>query len=134
MEKQGFVSLWIGNMCSQDLLNEYTELIYTDEGEWLPSSFLTDFNINIDDFDEDFIEKICHENNINTLKELICGCSYEDVVIGKFVNMIGNKLPKETNSAILLYNFSYDNKQKINNKEIGFRYMGTVQYDTDKLL
>ncbi len=39
MEKEGLVSLWIGNMRSQDLLDEY---------------------ISIDDFDEDFIEKVCY--------------------------------------------------------------------------
>ncbi|UOQ94875.1 hypothetical protein MUO14_08090 [Halobacillus shinanisalinarum] len=41
MEKQGYVSLWIGNI--QD---------------FLPSPFLNDFAIDIDDFDEDFFEKV----------------------------------------------------------------------------
>lgn len=91
MEKEGLVSLWIGNMRSQDLLDEY---------------------ISIDDFDEDFIEKVCYWNDINTLKELINGCSYEDIIINKFINMIGDKLPKEINSAILLYDFVYDDNER----------------------
>lgn len=132
MEKEGFVSLWIGNISSQNLLDEYTELIYTDKGEWLPSSFLADYNINIDDFDEDFIEKVCYENDINTLKELINGCSYEDIIIHRFLNLVGDKLPKEINSAILLYNLVYDaNEKKANNKKTTFRYIGAVQYNVD---
>jgi hypothetical protein len=129
MEKEGFVSLWIGNIDSQDSLDEYAELIYTDEGEWLPSTFLADFNIDKDDFDEDFIEKICHEKNVKSLNELIAGCSYEDVVIPGFINVFGDDLPKGVNSAILLYNYEYDgNTKKTINGEQSFRYISTVQY------
>lgn len=129
MGKDGFVSLWIGNIDSQDLLDEYAELIYTDEGEWLPSPFLGDFNINMDDFDEDFIEKVCHGNEVMTLSELISGCSYEDVVILKFINMYGDKLPNDINSAVLLYNFGYNgNTKEVQKDELNFKYIGTVSY------
>lgn len=129
MEKEGFVSLWIGNIDSQNSLDEYAELVYTDEGEWLPSPFLTDFNIVIDEFDEDFIEKVSYEDNVKSLKGLITGCSYEDVVIPRFINVFGDELPKGVNSAILLYNFEYDgNTKETKNSELSFRYVGTVQY------
>ena len=58
MEKEGYVSLWIGNLESDEKLLEYVELVYTDDGEWLPSQFLQDFNIDIDDFNEDCIESV----------------------------------------------------------------------------
>lgn len=129
MEKEGFVSLWIGNIDSQDSLDEYTELIYTEEGECLPSTFLADFNIDMDDFDEDFIEKVCHKKNVKSLNELIAGCSYEDVVILRFTNVLGDGLLKGVNSAILLYNYEYDgNIKKTRNGEQSFRYISTVQY------
>ena len=52
MEREGYVSLWIGNSKSDEELLEYVELVYTDDGDWLPSQFLQDFNIDINDFDE----------------------------------------------------------------------------------
>lgn len=57
MEKQGYISLWVGHIVNEEELNEYLELIYTDEGELLPSGFLRDFHIDLDEIDEDFIEK-----------------------------------------------------------------------------
>lgn len=129
MEREGFVSLWIGKMDSEDLMDKYVELIYTDMGEWLLSPFLTDFNININDFDEDFIEKVCHENDVKTLNRLIAGCSYEDVVISRFISIFDDKLPKGINSAILLYNFEYDgNIKEIEHDILSFKYVGTVKY------
>lgn len=129
MEREGFVSLWIGTTNSEDLLDEYTELIYSDEGEWLPSSFLVDFNIDMDEFDEDYLEKVCYKNGVSTLKKLITGCSYQDVVIPRFINMFGNDLSKKVNLAILLYNFNYEgNIKDINHDKLSFQYIGTIQY------
>ena len=83
MEKEGYVSLWIGNSKSDEELLEYVELVYTDDGDWLPSQFLQDFNIDIDDFDEDCIERVCREKEANLISELISGCSYGDIIIPK---------------------------------------------------
>lgn len=49
MEKEGYVSLWIGNIKSDDELMAYVELEYTDDGDCIPSKFLKDFSIDIDD-------------------------------------------------------------------------------------
>ncbi|MGN6711691.1 hypothetical protein [Anaerocolumna jejuensis] len=38
--------------------------------------------------------------------------SYADIIIHRFLNLVGNKLPKEINSAILLYNSVYDANEK----------------------
>ena len=129
MDNSDFVSLWIGNINSKDHLDLYTELKYTDEGEWLPSPFLADFNIDIDDFDEDFLEKAYHENEVDSLKDLILGCSYESIVIPKLVSLFSNKLPRKVNSAILMYNLKYSGSIKeIKHDEINFKYVGTLQY------
>ena len=83
MEKEGYVSLWIGNIKSDDELMAYVELEYTDDGDCIPSKFLKDFSIDIDDIDEDFIERVCHENKVSSISELISGCSYEEIILPK---------------------------------------------------
>ena len=129
MERDGFASLWLGKIDSQDSLDEYAELVYTDSGEWLPSQFLADFKIEMDDFDEDFIENVCHESDAQTLAELITGCSYENVVLTRFINICGDKLQKGINCAILLYNFDYNgNVKDTKNNELSLKFIGTVEY------
>lgn len=56
MEKKGLVSLWIGIINLDDDLSEYVKLNYTEEGDGFSSRFMNDFNIQMDDFDGDFIE------------------------------------------------------------------------------
>jgi hypothetical protein len=128
MEKEGYVSLWIGNSKSDEELLEYVELVYTDDGDSVPSQFLQDFNIDIDDFDEDFIERI-FEKETNSITELISGCSYEDVLIPKYESLIGKVSSVKFNAGILLYNFQYDGSIKtVNNKGCQFEFIGAVEY------
>jgi Immunity protein 22 len=129
MEKQGYVSLWIGNIQNEAQLSDYLELIYTDEGDFQPSQFLRDFNIDMDDIDEDFIEKVVYHENCKKIKDLLHGCSYDDVVIPRFEAEVGSELPVNINAAILLYNFIYqgDRQDGIHN-DGGFRYIGSVSY------
>ena len=47
MEREGYVSLWIGIIDSDLELSKYLELGYTDDGDYIPSQFLTDFNIDL---------------------------------------------------------------------------------------
>jgi hypothetical protein len=129
MEKQGYVSLWIGNIQNEAQLSDYLELIYTDDGDFQPSQFLRDFNIDMDDIDEDFIEKVVYHKNCNKIKDLLHGCSYDDVVIPRFEAEVGSELPVNINAAILLYNFIYqgDRQDGIHNKG-NCRYIGSVFY------
>ncbi|MPQ34173.1 hypothetical protein E4V42_22570 [Clostridium estertheticum] len=129
MEKDGYVSLWIGNTKSDELLAEYVELIYNDDGEWVASQFLKDFNIDIDDFDEDFIERIYSDDAVNSIAELIAGCSYNDIVIQKYDKIVFGSFSTKANTGILLYNFQYDgNTRSINNKDYDFKFIGSVGY------
>ena len=100
MEKEGYVSLWIGNIKSDDELMAYVELEYTDDGDCIPSKFLKDFSIDIDDFDEDFIERVCHENKVSSISE-----------------------------SILLYNFDFDEKiDRVNTSQYTFTFICSVKY------
>ncbi|MEC3653058.1 immunity 22 family protein [Bacillus subtilis] len=130
MERQNFVSLWIGSINDDESLSKYVELDYNeDEGDFLPSQFLIDFDIDIDDLDEDFIEKVAHEKACNNLPSLIGGCSYDSVILPRFENMVGTTIPEQTNAAVLLYNFEYDGREKeINAKNYSFKFIGAVSY------
>ena len=57
MEKQGWVSIWLGNINDEDSIGEYVDLTYEEDGESVPSQFFIDFNIDMDETDEDTIEK-----------------------------------------------------------------------------
>lgn len=128
MEKEGYVSLWVGSINSYEELSEYVSLIYTKEGEWKSSPFLKDYDIDMDDFDEDYIESVCIKNSVDSLEELICGCSYEEVVIPKFEKML-KSFNEKINTAILLYNFEYDGTNRvIKTEDYYFKYIGTVMY------
>ncbi|MGN7307656.1 immunity 22 family protein [Bacillus subtilis] len=130
MERQNFVSLWIGSINDDESLSKYVELNYNeDEGDFLPSQFLIDFDIDIDELDEDFIEKVAHEKNCNNLSELIGGCSYDSVILPRFENIVGTAIPEHINAAVLLYNFEYDGREKeINDKNYSFKFIGAVPY------
>ncbi|MGO4899852.1 immunity 22 family protein [Bacillus sp. GM2] len=130
MERENYVSLWIGSILTDDKLNEYVELPYDEEeGDFLPSAFLKDFFIDIDDLDEDFIEKVVHDQNKELLHELIGGCSYDEIFLPRFEAIQGKKLPNNINSAILLYNFDYEGKRnEIVNNGYTFKFIGSVSY------
>ncbi|GAB6256944.1 immunity 22 family protein [Peribacillus sp. NPDC055009] len=107
MEKQGLVSIWLGNIKKENSIEEYVDITYAEDGESVPSKFFMDFNIDMDDTDEDFIEKEVLENS-NDISILLEGCSYEEIIIPK-INKHFN-LRKSYNAVILIYNFEYDNK------------------------
>ena len=57
METDNTVSIWIGNFKNLTELENYINLTYDDEGEIVVSDFFNDFKIDINDIDEDLIEK-----------------------------------------------------------------------------
>lgn len=57
METDNTVSIWIGNFKNLTELENYIDLTYDDEGEIVVSDFFNDFKIDINDIDEDLIEK-----------------------------------------------------------------------------
>jgi Immunity protein 22 len=107
MEKQGIVSIWLGNINTQSQLEEYVNLTYDEDGESVPSKFFVDFNIDMDDTDEDFIEKVVLEERSKNISVLLEGCSYEEIILPKIKKSVN--LDKMYNAVILIYNFEYEN-------------------------
>ncbi|HFK1715446.1 immunity 22 family protein [Bacillus cereus] len=107
MEVHGMVSIWLGNMKTQDQLDAYIDVTYDEEGDAIPASFFVDFNIDMIDVDEDFIEKGVLEEASDDISMLLTGCSYDDKILSRINEVV--KLKKSYNSIILIYNFQYDN-------------------------
>ncbi|MFJ8218134.1 immunity 22 family protein [Bacillus cereus] len=107
MEVHGMVSIWLGNMETQDQLDVYMEVTYDEEGDSIPARFFVNFNIDMIDVDEDFIEKEVLEEASDDISVLLTGCSYDDKILSRIKEEV--KLKKSYNSIVLIYNFQYDN-------------------------
>lgn len=108
MEKQGWVSIWLGNLKEEDSIEKYVDLTYDEDGESVPSKFFIDFNIDMDETDEDTIEKVVYKNSSSDISTLLDGCSYEEIIIPKIKKSID--LKNSYNAVILIYNFEYNNE------------------------
>lgn len=128
MEKQGMVSLWVGKTDRVEKMHEYMERRYTEDGDSMPSDFMKDFNI--DYYDEDFQEMDCFEKSVDKLEEALKGCSYDDKVIPRFLELCGEALSEEVNAMLLIYNFEYDGSVvERRNAGIELKYLGSVIYE-----
>ncbi|AND37910.1 immunity 22 family protein [Cytobacillus oceanisediminis] len=108
MEKQGWVSIWLGNIKEEDSIEKYVDLTYDEDGESVPSKFFIDFNIDMDETDEDTIEKVVYKNSSSDISTLLDGCSYQEIIIPKIKKSID--LKNSYNAVILIYNFEYNNE------------------------
>lgn len=123
MEKQGIVSIWLGNIKTQNQLEKYVNLTYDEDGESIPSKFFVDFNIDTNETDEDFIEKEVLEEKSDNISVLLEGCSYEEIILPKIREYVN--LNKLYNAIILIYNFEYQNL--VDSFE-GFDYITSTSY------
>ncbi|MDA2729872.1 immunity 22 family protein [Bacillus cereus] len=123
MEVHGMVSIWFGNMQTQDQLDTYIDVTYDGEGDSIPARFFVDFNIDMIDVDADFIEKEVLEEASDDISMLLTGCSYDDKILSRIKEVV--ELNKSYNSIVLIYNFQYDNS--VSNCE-GFNFVTATSY------
>ena len=45
MQKEGFVSLWVGNVDSSEELEKLLKITYTEDGDFIPSKFAQSLGI-----------------------------------------------------------------------------------------
>ncbi len=124
MKKTIAVSLWLGQVTSEEELDDYVEISYSEDGRDISSAFLREFSIDQDDFDEDFFECAFRTNNSCFLSELLNGCSYEEEVIPCFEQKIGGGLNMEYNAVILMYEYDYPVLSTPENSK--FTFTGTI--------
>ncbi|MCY8233437.1 immunity 22 family protein [Priestia endophytica] len=105
MEKQGSISIWLGNLKGERDLEEYVALKYNEDGDSIPSPFFRGFHINQYETDEDFFEVEWLGESSKDISKLLEGISYEEVIIPKVKKY--SELKKTYNSIILIYHFAY---------------------------
>jgi hypothetical protein len=126
MQEEGLVSLWVGRAESADALDAYVQEAYTDDGDFA-SAFATDFGIEY--YDEDFREAHYHVRSSRSVRDLLKGHSYEEVIIPRFVDSVGESSPEDVNAVILLYNFKHDSGVRMHDGgAVKMQFLGTVAY------
>ena len=121
-----YVSLWVGYSESDEKLLDYISVDYSEEDseDYYYSQFMKDFGI--DDVDEDDMERIFLDNETDSIKCFLSGCSYEDKVIPEFEKIFvsGEKF----NSGLLLYDHKYNSNITANeDKYCRLKFVGTVK-------
>ena len=124
MQKEGKVSLWLGNFNNEKTFREFMEIKYTDDGDSIPSKFKKQFKI--DYYDIDFSEIDYMEEKSNDLEVLLEGFSNDYEIIPKLKENYDWNM---YNSIVLLYDFEYDsNKINYKNENNILDFIGCVDY------
>ncbi|SFE86846.1 Immunity protein 22 [Paenibacillus algorifonticola] len=129
MEKEGYASLWLGKLDSEEQLDKLLEIDYTDEGDSVPSAFARYFGIEW--YDDDFREAefFAEEGRGSDAANLLAGFSYEDELIPKFADLLKGGTFDEFNTVIILYNFAYNGEQgSYQDTSAQLKFIGSVPY------
>ena len=125
METENTVSIWIGNFADKSQLDHYLQINYDEDGEAVPSQFLIENGIDLDDIDDDFIECEVDDVEHSNLERMLKGASYEQTILRNLKEEGINTIIPPSNTIILLYNYDYsDNEIATGNT----RFIGTVRY------
>lgn len=121
------VSLWLGIFNNFDEVDKYTEIIYDEDGDSIPSVFEREFKLGY--YDRDLIEKDWIQDTEDDIKELLVDFSYDDQLIKQFIDV---KLNSKYNTIILIYNYNYDKDGRsvssVNNSAYQLDFIGTAEY------
>ena len=125
METENTVSIWIGNFTDQSQLDHYLQIIYDEDGEAVPSQFLMENGIDLDDIDDDWLEAQLYDRNHSNLEQMLKGASYEQTILRNLIGEGINTAIPPSNTIILLYNYDCSSNKKVTDNT---RFIGTVSY------
>ena len=125
METENTVSIWIGNFTDQSQLDHYLQIIYDEDGEAVPSQFLMENGIDLDDIDDDWLEGQVYDMNHTNLEQMLKGASYEQTILGNLKGEGINTVIPPSNTIILLYNYDDSGNKKVTKNT---RFIVTVSY------
>lgn len=125
METENTVSIWIGNFADQSQLDHYLQIHYDEDGEAVPSQFLIENGIDLDDIDDDWLEAQLYDRNHSNLEQMLKGASYEQTILRNLIGEGINAVIPKSNTIILLYNYDCSSNKKVTDNT---RFIGTVSY------
>jgi len=127
MEKRGSVSLWVGMTKSARDLSAFVEGSYSEDGDYVLSSFERAFNMH--HYDEDSIEMEYYEHELTDVREISADFSYYESIAQGFSSLPTSTHIVSFNSVVLIYNFTYDESQRHFTDGVNqFEYIGAVEY------
>ena len=125
METENTVSIWIGNFADQSQLDHYLQIRYDEDGEAVPSQFLIENGIDLDDIDDDWLEAQVDDRNHSNLEQMLKGVSYEQTILQNLKEEGIKTIIPPSNTIILLYNYHYIANVVARGNT---RFIGTVSY------
>ncbi|CUB24261.1 MULTISPECIES: immunity 22 family protein [Bacillus] len=121
------VSLWLGNFSDFDKVENYTKVMYNDDGDSIPSVFEKEFKLGY--YDRSLIEKDWIPEAEDDIKELLVDFSYDDQLIKQFKDV---QLDSKYNTIILIYNYNYEKDglavNSVDKDEYTLQFIGTAEY------
>ncbi|AYJ90067.1 hypothetical protein CS953_10210 [Bacillus safensis] len=121
------VSLWLGNFSDFDEVENYTKVMYNDDGDSIPSIFEKEFKLGY--YDRSLIEKDWIPEAEDDIKELLVDFSYDDQLIKQFEDV---QLDSKYNTIILIYNYNYEKDglavNSVDKDEYTLQFIGTAEY------
>lgn len=125
METENTVSIWIGNFTDKSQLDHYLQIRYDEDGEAVPSQFLIENGIDLDDIDDDWLEAEFYDVENSNLEQMIKGASYEQTILRNLKEEGIKTVIPPSNTIILLYNYHYSANVLARENT---RFIGTVSY------
>jgi Immunity protein 22 len=125
-EKSEMVSLWLAKATTQESLDDFLNVRYSDDGTYENSNFGNYFNVGY--YNESFKESEFFEEYSDDLEYLLEGFSYEENIIPRFVDLVVNQL-EEFNAVIMLYNYDYSEEvSEYNDSSLYCKFICSVSY------
>lgn len=124
MNDQNVVSLWVGVARSEEVLREFVETSFSENGDFLGSVFSRAFELGR--YYDDLVEAEYHETPTERLSQLLKGASYDDVITERFEAL--GALGGPVNCSILLYNCRHAGLVEWSGPGIAVTFIGTVGY------
>ena len=125
METENTVSIWIGNFADKSQLIHYLQINYDEDGEAVPSEFLIENGIDLNDIDDDLLEAEIYDLEHSNLEQMIKGTSYGQTILRNLKGEGINTIIPPSNTIILLYNYHYIANVVARENT---RFIGTVNY------
>ena len=125
METENTASIWIGNFADKSQLDHYFQIRYDEDGEAVPSQFLIENGIDLDDIDDDWLEAQVDDWNHSNLDQMLKGVSYEQTILRNLKEEGIKTVIPPSNTIILLYNYHYSANVLARENT---RFIGTVSY------
>jgi len=103
-QKEGFVSVWLGNFENLEEFMDYTDFVFDEEGEAI-GQFAS--HSALEWFDHDFVEANFVGSSFNT-RRCLCMHSYSASFADTVAQALERARHPEDNSLFLLYDCAYD--------------------------